>query len=259
VLVGALLCPPADPSCLTGVLFFNNVGYLGMCGHGLIGVIETLKSLGRMTSGRHRIETPVGIVTAQLNEDQTVSVDNVVSYRVARDVKVDADGVGTVVGDVAWGGNWFFLAYEPRPVIERKRVVVLTEIAVAIRRAVNAAGFPEVDHVELFSDAHDSQADARNFVLCPGMQYDRSPCGTGTSAKLACLAADGKLDPGERWIQEGVLGTSFAATYQWADDVRDRIRPTITGRAFVTGRASLRLDDADPFCWGIRGSLGQEN
>jgi 4-hydroxyproline epimerase len=251
VLVGALLCTPADPSCLAGVIFFNNVGYLGMCGHGMIGVIETLKSLGRISCGETRIETPVGVVTTHLHEDASVSVDNVESYRVVSDVKIDADGVGTVVGDIAWGGNWFFITHEPRQQIALDRVVPLRSIALAIRGAVTQAGHPEVDHVELFGDAHHPDSDSRNFVLCPGGQYDRSPCGTGTSAKLACLAADGKLRPGQPWIQEGILGTSFVAHYRWSDESKQRIRPVIKGRAFVTAESRLRLSREDPFCWGI--------
>lgn len=253
VLVGALLCEPKDPSCHAGVIFFNNVGYLGMCGHGMIGVVETLKSLGRIESGECRMETPAGVVTATLHEDGSISVTNVNSYRVARDVKIDADGVGTVVGDVAWGGNWFFLAHEPGQLIGLSRVAELSEIALSIRHAVNEAGFPKVDHIELFGEALHPDSDARNFVLCPGAQYDRSPCGTGTSAKLACLAADGKLNPGQSWIQEGVLGTTFVGHYRWTDGAKNKIEPTITGRAFVTATSTLTLRDDDPFCWGIRG------
>lgn len=183
VIVGALLCEPTDSSCLAGVIFFNNVGYLGMCGHGMIGVVETLKSCGRVTTGECRIETPVGIVTATLHDDGGVSVSNVESYRVASEIKVDVDGVGTVVGDVAWGGNWFFLAREPLQKLGLARVAELTDIAAAIRTAVNASGYPKVDHIELFGEPDHPDSDSRNFVLCPGLQYDRSPCGTGTSTR----------------------------------------------------------------------------
>lgn len=251
VLVGALLCEPVDPTCLVGVIFFNNVGYLGMCGHGLIGVVQTLRHCGGVTSGKCRIETPVGVVSAEVHEDGSISIGNVESYRVASEVKIDADGVGTVVGDVAWGGNWFFLVREPRPVLSLDRVPKLMEIATSIRKTVNQEGFPEVDHVELFGEANHPDADSKNFVLCPGLQYDRSPCGTGTSAKLACLAADGKLNPGEPWVQEGILGTSFVGHYQWADSDKQRIQPVIQGRAHITAEGSLLLQDADPFRWGI--------
>jgi 4-hydroxyproline epimerase len=253
VLVGALLCEPMDRTCSIGVIFFNNVGYLGMCGHGMIGVVETLRHCGRIGTGSCRIETPVGIVTAEVHEDGRISVGNVPSYRVASEVKIDADGVGTVVGDVAWGGNWFFLVREPRQILTIRRIPDLMRIAIAIRETVNADGFPKVDHVELYGEALDPDADSKNFVLCPGLQYDRSPCGTGTSAKLACLAADGKLAPGEPWIQEGILGTSFVGRYQWADADREKIEPVITGRAHITGEARLLLQSDDPFRWGIRG------
>jgi len=253
VLVGAMLCPPTNSDCFAGVIFFNNIGYLGMCGHGMIGVIETLRSCGRIGVGECRMETPVGVVTTQVNDDGTISVNNVESFRIASEVKVDADGVGTVVGDVAWGGNWFFLVREPRQVVGLQRVSELREIASAIRIGVNETGYPKVDHVELFGEGEHPDSDSRNFVLCPGLQYDRSPCGTGTSAKLACLAADGKLDPGEDWIQEGILGTAFVGQYQWADDARQKIHPVIRGRAFVTSEARLRLADKDPFRWGVRG------
>lgn len=254
VLVGALLCEPSDPASLAGVIFFNNVGFLGMCGHGLIGVIETLKYLGRFSTGVCQIETPVGLVTAEAESDGSVRIANVESYRVASDVKVETDGLGTVVGDVAWGGNWFFLVREPSQELSLDRVTDLTSIATSIRLAVNAAGFPQVDHIELFGEATHPEADSKNFVLCPGLQYDRSPCGTGTSAKLACLAADGKLLPGDRWIQEGILGTCFSASYHWSDVAKKRIVPTIQGQAYITAELRLLLNSEDPFRWGIRAS-----
>jgi 4-hydroxyproline epimerase len=250
VLVGALLCEPTEPDCLAGVIFFNNVGYLGMCGHGMIGVVETLRHCGRIESGCHRFETPVGIVTTEI-EGEEVSIGNVESYRVASEVKIEIDSLGTIVGDVAWGGNWFFLVREPLQRLTLDRLPELMAMATTIREAVNAQGHPEVDHVELFGEAHHHEADARNFVLCPGLQYDRSPCGTGTSAKLACLAADGKLAPGERWTQEGILGTSFVGHYQWADSNQQKIRPVISGQAHVTSEGRLLFKANDPFRWGI--------
>jgi proline racemase len=253
VLVGALLGQPSDPSCTAAVIFFNNVGYLPMCGHGMIGVVESLRHLGRIDRGEFRFETPAGIVTARVNDDASVSVDNVASYRAKSDVRLRVDSLGTVIGDVAWGGNWFFLVKQPVESLTFARVAHLQRIASDIRRAVNAAGFPEVDHVELFADPQDSDADSRNFVLCPGLEYDRSPCGTGTSAKLACLAADGKLQPGEPWVQEGILGTKFRGQYVWSDDLKQRVDPTITGHAFVTAEAKLILGDHDPFRWGLVG------
>jgi proline racemase len=244
VLVGALLMEPSDPTCAAGVIFFNNVDYLGMCGHGTIGLVTTLAHLGRIKSGTHRIETPVGVVAAELHADGQVSVTNVPAYRKAKAARID-----NVVGDVAWGGNWFFLVENHGQVLTLANVSQLLEYTSRLRLAVNAGGFPEVDHVELVG-AGSSGANARNFVLCPGGAYDRSPCGTGTSAKLACLAADGKLAEGQPWVQESILGTRFVGRYK--RDAGDRIVPTITGSAHVNAEATLLLDEADPFCWGIR-------
>jgi 4-hydroxyproline epimerase len=252
VLVGALLTQPSDSTCSTGVIFFNNVGLLGMCGHGMIGVVVTLAHLGRIGTGEHRIETPVGIVSASLHTDGSVSVENVPSFRKAANVQVTVEGIGSVTGDVAWGGNWFFLVrsgYEPS--LAFAHVTEFTEAAVRIRAAVNQQGYPEVDHIELFGPATRALADSRNFVLCPGGAYDRSPCGTGTSAKLACLAADGKLREGEEWRQESIIGSVFRGSYRWLDEANGIVVPKITGTGYVTSEATLLLDPDDPFCWGI--------
>jgi 4-hydroxyproline epimerase len=248
VLVGALLTPPGDPSCEYGVIFFNNVGCLGMCGHGTIGLMATLSYLDRIESGVLHIETSVGVVRAELSPIGEVAIENVASFRKAKDVAVEVPGVGIVVGDVAWGGNWFFLVSEHGQKLELKRVEGLVDYAWKVRQAVNAQGHPEVDHVELFGPPHSKKAQSRNFVLCPGKAYDRSPCGTGLSAKIACLAADGKLAEGERWQQESILGSTFTGSYRIASD---QIIPTIRGRAFVTAQTTLLLDENDPFCWGI--------
>ena len=251
VLVGAILVPPREAGCVAGVIFFNNVGYLGMCGHGTIGLIVTLQFLGRIQLGEHRIETPVGVITARLHEDGSVSVQNVPSYRKAKSAKVKVEGIGEVRGDVAWGGNWFFLVEEPKWPLELRKVDELTDVTWRIRQAVNAQGFPEVDHVELFGPATTAGADSRNFVLCPGKAYDRSPCGTGTSAKLACLYADGKLRPGQVWKQESITGSLFEGSIE---ERNGNAIPTIKGTAFVNSEARLVLNPTDPLCWGIRAS-----
>ncbi len=257
VLVGALLCEPVDPSNAAGVIFFNNVGYLGMCGHGTIGLIATLAHVGKISPGVHRIETSVGTVAATLHDDGSVSVENVVSFRQHRQAEVDVPGLGRIRGDVAWAGNWFFLVQEHGQTLSLNQVERLTDVAWKIRLAANSQGFPEIDHVELFgpavaAPAGQVMAQSRNFVLCPGKAYDRSPCGTGTSAKLACLAADGKLAAGETWIQESIIGTQFAGSYHWHDQAAGQIIPTIRGQAFINAEAQLILDHGDPFCWGIR-------
>ena len=251
VIVGALLLEPQDPACAAGVIFFNNVGYLGMCGHGTIGLVVTLAHLGRIKSGEHRIETPVGVVTATLHPNGEVSVANVPSWRAKKAVTTEVPGVGPVTGDVAWGGNWFFLVEKQGLDLSLANIDQLTDLSWRIRQAINSQGFPEVDHVELFGAPTVPGADSRNFVQCPGKAYDRSPCGTGTSAKLACLAADGKLAEGAPWIQESILGSTFTGRFRWIDRAAGKVAPVITGSAFVNAEATLLLDERDPFCWGI--------
>jgi 4-hydroxyproline epimerase len=253
VYVGALLVPPLDRTAAAGVIFFNNVGYLGMCGHGTIGVVTILAHLGRIKTGKHRIETPVGVVTAELHDDGSVSVSNVPSYRLKKGISVDVDGYGRVTGDVAWGGNWFFLVNDHRETLDLKNAEHLTELTWAIRRALDRDGITGakgavIDHVELFGPPTRRDADSRNFVLCPGKAYDRSPCGTGTSAKLACLYEDGKLAAGQVWRQESIVGSLFEGH---VDIVDGDVRPTIRGRAYVNAESTLVIDDRDPFRWGI--------
>ncbi len=250
-MVGALLCKPHRPGCDAGVIFFNNVGYLGMCGHGTIGLVASLAHLGRLQPGGLQIDTPVGAVQVDLHDGGEITIASIPSYRKAS-IVVDVPGIGPVAGEVAWGGNWFFLVEQHGQVIEVSRAEALTDFCWRVRQAVNAQGFPEVDHVELFVSAGSAGAHSRNFVLCPGKAYDRSPCGTGTSAKLACLAADGKLAAGQDWVQESLIGSQFTGRYRWLDRSKGEIAPTITGRAHVMAQGALQLDPHDPFCWGIR-------
>jgi 4-hydroxyproline epimerase len=257
VLVGALLCTPVDPEACAGVIFFNNTGYLGMCGHGTIGLVVSLAHLGKIGPGVHRIETPVGTVQATLHDDRSVSVNNVPSYRYRKNFIIDVPGLGNVTGDIAWGGNWFFLISNHGLSVTGDNLDALTDYTWKVRQALETQGIRGedggvIDHIELFAD--DDQADSRNFVLCPGKAYDRSPCGTGTSAKLACLAADGKLEPGVIWRQASVIGSQFEGSFEWLNGERqvgDRVVPTIRGRAYISAEATLLLDDADPFAWGI--------
>jgi 4-hydroxyproline epimerase len=262
VIVGALLCEPVDPSCAAGVIFFNNVGYLGMCGHGTIGLVTTLSYMKRIEPGEHRIETPVGVVTAVLHSNGEVTVHNVASYRLSANVEVEVPGYGKIHGDVAWGGNWFFLVNGKVSGNGRGRnlelsldnIETLTDFAWAIRQAlrqngITGAGNQEIDHIELFGPSSLPSIDSRNFVLCPGKAYDRSPCGTGTSAKLACLYADGKIREGQVWKQESIVGSIFEGSIA----VREgKIYPSIKGAAFVNAEAEFVLDPDDPFCMGIR-------
>jgi 4-hydroxyproline epimerase len=254
-IVGALLCSPVDESCATGVIFFNNVAYLGMCGHGTIGVVATLAYLNRIGPGTHRIETPVGVVTARLDDDGAVEIANVPSYRMAADVTVNVPGFGPVTGDVAWGGNWFFLVKNHEFDLSLDNLEALTDFTWRVRESLAREGITgadghEIDHVELFGPSEIKGIDSKNFVLCPGKAYDRSPCGTGTSAKLACLFADGKLAEGQVWRQESIVGSVFEGSVSIIDNA---IHPHIKGSAFITAEAELILDVRDPFCMGIRG------
>lgn len=254
VLVGALVCPPVSPGSVAGVVFFNNVGYLSMCGHGTIGLIVALAHVGRIGPGEHWIDTPVGRVQCLLEGANRVTVENVPSYRYRSNVPVNVAGIGRLHGDIAWGGNWFFLCEDHGQELNLARSETLVDLAWQIRLALRAQriGGPngeEIDHIELMGPPHDPRNDARNFVLCPGKAYDRSPCGTGTSAKVACLMADGRLAAGEVWRQESLLGTCFEASGRIEGEF---IIPRISGRAFVTSEATLQFQPDDPFRYGIR-------
>ncbi len=259
VLVGAVLVPHADPECVAGVIFFNNVGLLGMCGHGTIGVVRTLAHLGRIRPGVVKLETPVGIVHATLHESApgiapAVEVANVRSFVHRADVEVQLNDGRTVHGDIAWGGNGFFLCDDHEERVELGNLEELLRLSWAIRNVLedeeiaSIDGHP-VDHVELFAPARDPANQSRSFVLCPGGAYDRSPCGTGTSAKLACLAQRGLLAPGEVWRQESVIGSVFEAWYQPCPE--GGIFPFIRGRAWITGEGSLVVERDDPYRNGI--------
>jgi 4-hydroxyproline epimerase len=258
VMVGALLCEPHEPDCPAGVIFFNNVGFLGMCGHGTIGLMVSLAHMGRIAPGMHRIDTPVGIVEAQLHDDLSVTVRNVPAYRYRKDVALDVRGLGRVHGDIAWGGNWFFLVSDHGLSLATAGVDALTQASWAIRQAleengVTGEGGALIDHVELFGEPSRADLDSRSFVLCPGKAYDRSPCGTGTSAKLACLAADGKLAEGTVWRQESIIGSVFEANYaRDAGLPAGYVRPNICGSAHVCAESKLIFASDDPFAWGIR-------
>jgi 4-hydroxyproline epimerase len=253
-IVGALLCEPSDPTCDAGVIFFNNVGYLNMCGHGTIGLVVTLAHIGRARQGTVRLETVCGVVEARLVDANRVTIRNVPSYRSAKAVAVNAPGIGTVHGDIAWGGNWFFLVSGHGQALTLDRLEALTDYAWRVRQGLEVQGLAgadgrEIDHIELFGPPTAPGANSKSFVLCPGKAYDRSPCGTGTSAKLACLYADDKLAPGEIWRQESIVGSVFEGTVAIENG---EIIPEITGSAYINAEADLILDERDPFCYGIR-------
>jgi len=258
-IVGALLTEPADPTCDAGVIFFNNVGYLNMCGHGTIGLVVTLAHMGRAKQGTVRLDTVCGVVEARLVAENRVTIRNVPSYRHAARVTVEAPGIGPVVGDIAWGGNWFFLIADHGQALTLDRLEALTDYTWRVRQGIERQGVTGangglIDHIELFGPPTAPGADSKNFVLCPGKAYDRSPCGTGTSAKVACLYADGKLKPGQVWRQESIVGSVFEGAVAIVDG---QIIPEITGSAYVNAEADLLLDERDPFCYGIRGACAQ--
>ena len=259
-MVGALLCDATDATCTAGLIFFNNAGYLGMCGHASIGAAVSLHHLGRIDLGLHRFETPVGIVSVMLSDPHTAMIENVASYRLHEDINLHVPGLGLVSGDVAWGGNWFFLSADSPCALESRNIASLSSAASAIKEALDANGITggegaAIDHIEFFGPAQSAGAHGRNFVLCPGGAYDRSPCGTGTSAKLACLAAAGDLLPGEVWVQESIIGSRFSAHYKRGEN--GQVIPSITGRAFVCGQSTLYFDADDPFADGIPSALAE--
>ena len=250
--VGALLTPPVSAGATTGVIFFNDASYLGMCGHGLIGVVRTLEHLGRLRGGAVTVDTPAGTVRAELGADGAVTIENVPAYRHAADVTVDVPDVGAVRGDVAYGGNWFFLTELAAPPVDAAHMDALMRTTTRIRdalrdRGVRGPGGVEIDHIELYGAPTRAEADSKNFVLCPGSAYDRSPCGTGTSAKLAVLHARGDLALGEEWVQESITGSTFTG---WLTERDGALVPHIRGRAFITADATLRFDAGDPFRGG---------
>ena len=253
-LVGALLCEPVDKNCAAGLIFFNNAGFLGMCGHAGIGAAVSLHHVGQIGLGQHRFETPVGVVAVDLTSRNEATIENVESSRFRDTVSVVVNELGIVTGDIAWGGNWFFLSRDAPCALEMANIPELTKAAAAIKATLAANGITgahgaEIDHIEFFGPPQAPHANSRNFVFCPGGAYDRSPCGTGTSAKLACLAASGTLRPGENWIQESIVGSCFSAHYRL--NAKGRVVPSITGRAFICSEAVLYRDRADPFVDGI--------
>lgn len=255
-MVGAVLLPPVTPDAAAGMIFFNNVGPLWMCGHGTIGVVRTLEFLGKIGPGRVALDTPVGTVTAELETDGAVTITNVPSYCHRRDVAIDVDGVGRVIGDIAWGGNWFFLTHVDGVEVTFENRARLKDIATAIQNALNARGIRGkdggvIDHIELFGPPTRPDADSKNYVLCPGGEYDRSPCGTGTSAKMATLHARGELQIGGVWRQESITGSLFTGRIEKSGD---HLLPKIRGKAYVTAKATLFLDPNDPFRAGLSSS-----
>lgn len=253
-MVGVLLVAPVSKDCLTGAIFFNTSQNLGMCGHATLGLLVTLYHQGQIPVGNYDIETPVGIVSAELHDANTASIINVDSYRYQKNVVVEVDKFGAITGDIAWGGNWFFLVYHSPVAVKSENISQLLSFTSAIKSAleekhITAINGAPIDHIELYDKPQNSKAHSKNFVLCSSGDYDRSPCGTGCSAKLACLAEDGSWPENKEWVQESIIGSTYATSYKWSDD--KTIIPTITGKAFVTSQATLMYDPLDPYKHGI--------
>lgn len=253
-MVGALLVEPSEPDCAAGVIYFDADAVLGMCGHGTIGLTVTLAHMGRIAPGTHRIDTPVGVVEVALSDANTVTVTNIESRRTQSGVTIEVPGPGEVTGDVAYGGNWFFIV-DPSPIpVVTANIRQLTDATIAVREALATGGIAgeggaRIDHVIFQGPSPNEGVHSRNFVLCPDDAYDRSPCGTGSSARLACLAADSRLAPGEEIEQESVIGSRYRLSYQ--NGPNGGVIPKITGQAFVMAESKLIFCEADPFRNGI--------
>lgn len=272
-IVLALLQPPCAPGAHLGVVFANDVGYLGMCGHGAIGVATVAVATGMVPAVEPVTEvvldTPAGVVPCRVavvgGRPRSVTITNVPSFLFRQRVVVPVHGFGKVAADVAWGGNWFAFveADQLGLVVERSHVPVLLQAAVAIREALVREGVrgrhPEhaaeaiIDHVKLFAPLDGAEPGARALTLCPGAAWDRSPCGTGTSAKLAVLHAKGELEPGRWFRSESVLGTAFRARIVRTATVGGlpAVVPEIEGSAWITGFPTFVLDPDDPCRFGI--------
>jgi 4-hydroxyproline epimerase len=252
--VGALVVDSEESDCAAGVIFFNTVQNLGMCGHGTIGLSATMAHMGLIKPGHHKFETPVGKVAINLKTPNRVSVTNIESYRLLKNVLIEIPSYGPLTGDVAWGGNWFFLVKESPIDIKLENLRELTDLSLQIRKALEIKGITGtqgawIDHIELYGASESTEANSRSFVLVPSGSYDRSPCGTGCSAKMACLAADGAWPAGKIWIQESVIGSTYALVYEQGQN--GRVIVTIEGTAFVTAQVTLIFESQDPFRLGI--------
>jgi proline racemase len=272
-IVVAYLVPPCHPDAHAGVVFCNDVGYLGMCGHGAIGVATVLVGMGMVPAQepetRVVLDTPAGLVPCRVavsnGRARAVTITNVPSFQFRQRAIAAVPGFGKVAADIAWGGNWFAFveAAQLGLHVDKAHLPQLLPAAIAVREALAANGVrgvhPEsgeeqlVDHVKLFDALEGPTPGARAMTLCPGTAYDRSPCGTGTSAKLAVLHSKGELGVGEWFTSESVIGTRFRARIAATTQVGQfaAIVPEIEGAAYVTGLQTFVLDPEDPCVHGL--------
>ena len=272
-IVLAYLLPPCTPGAHLGVVFANDAGYLGMCGHGAIGVATVAVAMGMVAAVEPVTEvvldTPAGVVPCRVavagGKVKSVTITNVPSFLFAQRVVVPVHGFGKVAADIAYGDNWFAFveADQLGLMVEKTHLPVLMQAATAVREALVREGVrgrhPErsgdeiVDHVKLFAPLAGDEPGARALTLCPGAAYDRSPCGTGTSAKLAVLHAKGELEIGAWFRSQSVLATEFRARVVRETRVgpHPAIVPEVTGSAWITGFPTFVLDPEDPCRFGI--------
>ncbi|MFW6692287.1 proline racemase family protein [Streptomyces sp. MAR4 CNX-425] len=269
---GAILQPPTRPDADYGVLYIEVSGLLPMCGHGTIGVATVLVETGMVPVTepvtRVRLDTPAGPVTAEVavsgGRAESVTFRNVPSFALELDAAVEVPGLGRVTYDMAYGGNFYAILPAdslgiPFAKAEKQRML---DVGLAIMAAVNEQrrpvhpadpGIAGCKHVQLTAPPAGGGADARNaMVIHPGW-FDRSPCGTGTSARMAQLYARGELALGADFVNESLLGTLFTGRLEEetaVGGVRAQI-PAVTGRAWITGMGQYLLDPEDPFPAGF--------
>lgn len=269
---GSILYPPSDPDNDTGILFIETSGCLPMCGHGTIGTVTIMIEEGLVvprTPGQVRLEVPAGLVVAEYRQDgqkvESVKIKNVASFLEAQDLRVSCDDLGALTYDVAYGGN-FYAIIDPQENftgIQDYRAEQLIGWSREIRRRINEEHsfvHPEdsringLSHIMWTGDTLDSGSTARNAVFYGDKAIDRSPCGTGTSARMAQWSAKGKLEKGDEFIHESYIGSRFTGRVEKSTAVggRDAIIPSIEGWARITGYNNITIDDDDPYAYGFQ-------
>jgi 4-hydroxyproline epimerase len=268
---GGFLYPPADPESDAAILFIETSGCLPMCGHGTIGMVTFALEHGLVvpkTPGKLRVEVPAGKIEVEYVQDgakvTSVKIRNIASYLAAEGVQIDVPGFGPLSVDVAYGGNFYAIIEPQGPYrgLDALGAAKILELSPVVRKLMREAVEPVhpldptirgVSHV-LWADAPKSEgADGRNAVFYGERAIDRSPCGTGTSARIAQLAAKGRLKPGDRFVHESYIGSRFIGRVEAATELggKPAIIPSIEGSAFATGLNQIWIDQADPFWRGF--------
>ena len=272
VMSGSILYPSSREDCELGVLYIEVSGCLPMCGHGTIGTVTVAIEEGLVqprTPGRFAIEAPAGRVEIEYVQEgayvEQVRLHNVPAYLHAADVSIDVPGLGELVIDVAYGGN-FYAIIEPQknwPGLDECSARDLIRWSPAVRKAAQAAVAPvhpeddrihSVSHIQWCDKPRHGRAHARNAVFYGDAAIDRSPCGTGSSARMAQLTAKGRLAVGDEFIHESIIGSLFDCRVESAAHVGnlDAINPSVAGWARITGHNTIFVDDRDPFAHGFQ-------